>query len=203
MNNIDRMFTLDPALFADAYLNYLPRVLSRIDRSEVGQFIATLLAARERGAAVFFIGNGGSASTATHFANDLSVGTNDYVRPFRAIALTDNVAVMTAIGNDFGYEDIFSRQLRVLGRPGDVLVAISASGNSRNLLKAFDAARELGIRTVALTSFDGGKMRALADEGVHVPTEIGEYGPAEDAHLILDHLIGAYLTRAIRATQVP
>ncbi|MBF0127954.1 MAG: sugar isomerase, partial [Magnetococcales bacterium] len=74
---------------------------------------------------------------------------------------------------------------------------ISASGNSPNLLAAFTKARSMGIRTVALTAFDGGKMRAMADEGIHVPTETGEYGPAEDAHLILDHLVGAYLTRLV------
>lgn len=198
MNNVDRIFTRDPVEFADAYLRYLTTVLQGIDTKEIGRFIETLLDARERGAMIFFIGNGGSAATASHFANDLAIGTNDYEKPFRVCALTDNVAVMTAIGNDFGYEDIFSRQLRVLGKRGDVLVAISASGNSPNLLKAFEAARSAGIRTVALTAFDGGKMRQMADEGVHVPTALKEYGPAEDAHMVLDHLVGAYLTRVIR-----
>ena len=107
---------------------------------------------------------------------------------------------MTAIGNDFGYEDIFSRQLRVLGKSGDVVVAISASGNSPNLLKAFDAAKAMGIKTVALTAFDGGKMKSIADEGVHVATGMKEYGPAEDAHMILDHLVAAYLSRVIKPT---
>lgn len=199
MNNIDKIFTKDPVAFAGAYLQYLTTVLQGIDTKEIGRFIETLLDARERGATVFFIGNGGSAATASHFANDLGIGTNDYVKPFRVCALTDNVAVMTAIGNDFGYEDIFSRQLHVLGRKGDVVVAISASGNSPNLLKAFKAAKELGIKTVALTAFDGGKMRTMADEGVHVPTAPKEYGPAEDAHMVLDHLVGAYLMRVIRA----
>jgi D-sedoheptulose 7-phosphate isomerase len=200
VNNIDRMFTRDPVAFADAYLNYVQVVLKRIETKEVGRFIETLLDARARGATVFFIGNGGSAATASHFANDLCIGTNDYERPFRALALTDNVAVMTAISNDFGYEDIFSRQLRALGKRGDVLVAISASGNSPNLLKAFECARDCGIKSIALTAFDGGKMKAVADEGVHVPTDPKEYGPAEDAHMVLDHLVGAYLSRIIRAT---
>jgi D-sedoheptulose 7-phosphate isomerase len=194
------MFTRDPVAFAGAYLTYVHRVLQGIDATEIGCFIETLLEARERGATVFFIGNGGSASTASHFANDLCIGTNEYARPFRVIALTDNVAVMTAISNDFGYEDVFSRQLRALGRKGDVLVAISASGNSPNLLKAFECARECGIKTIALTAFDGGKMKAVADQGVHVPTGPKEYGPAEDAHMVLDHLVSAYLTRIIRAT---
>lgn len=198
MNNIDRFFTPDPSAFAGAYLDYLQSVLKRVDTAEIGRFIETLLDARARGATIFFIGNGGSAATASHFANDLSVGTNDYDRPFRAISLTDNVPIITAIGNDFGYEEIFARQLRILSRKGDVLVGISASGNSPNLIKAFDYALSVGIRTVAITAFDGGKMKSLADEGIHVPTGPKEYGPAEDAHMVLDHLVGAYLMRHVR-----
>ncbi len=171
MNNIDGFFTPDAARFAASYFEYLSKVLSGIDTRQIGQFIATLLDARERGATVYFIGNGGSAATASHFANDLAIGVNDYEKPFRVVSLTDNVAVMSAIGNDFGYDEIFVRQLRVLARAGDVLVAISASGNSPNLLKAFEFAKAAGVTTVALTSVDGGKMKGLADLGVHVPTE--------------------------------
>ncbi len=101
------------------------------------------------------------------------------------------------MGNDFGFEEIFVRQLRVLGRAGDVVVAISASGNSPNLLRTFDYAKTVGIKTVAITAVDGGKMKQIADEGVHVPTAPKEYGPAEDAHMVLDHLVGAYLMRFI------
>jgi D-sedoheptulose 7-phosphate isomerase len=199
MNNLDQFYTQDPVAFAAAYLDYVQQVLRGIDTREVGRFIATLLDARQRGATIFFIGNGGSAATASHFANDLAVGTQAYALPFRALSLTDNVAVMSAIGNDFGYDDIFSRQVQVLGKPGDVLVAISASGNSPNLLKAFEVARAAGIKTVALTAFDGGRMKTAADEGIHVPTAAMEYGPAEDAHMVLDHLVGAYLMRLVRS----
>lgn len=193
MNNIDRMFNSDPAEFASSYLSYLQSVLQKIDTAEISRFIKLLLEARERGSTVFFIGNGGSAATASHFANDLAIGTNDYERPFRVVSLTDNVAVLTAIANDFGYEEIFSRQLRVLGRSGDVVVAISASGNSPNLLKAFEQAHSGGMITVAITAFDGGALRRLGQLGIHVPTDPKEYGPAEDAHMILDHLVAAYL----------
>ena len=199
MNNIDRFFTPDPVVFAEAYIKYLQSVLQRVDPAEIGRFIETLLDARRRCVTVVIIGNGGSAATASHFANDLSIGTNDYDQPFRAISLTDNVPTITALGNDFGYEEIFVRQLRALGRRGDVLVGISASGNSPNLIRAFDYALSAGIKTVAITAFDGGKMKAMADEGIHVPTEPKEYGPAEDAHMVLDHLVGAYLTRYVRA----
>jgi D-sedoheptulose 7-phosphate isomerase len=197
-NNLDLIFTPDAIDFARAYLTYLQSVLQRIDTTEVGRFIETLLKARERGSTVFFIGNGGSAATASHFANDLAIGTNAYDKPFRALSLTDNVPLITAIGNDFGYDEIFVRQLRVLGKRGDVLVGISASGNSPNLLKAFDYANTAGIATVAITAFDGGKMKGLASQGIHVATGPKEYGPAEDAHMVLDHLIGAYLMRYIK-----
>lgn len=199
MTSVAGIRAVDPTGFADEYLGHLANVLARIDRAEVGRFIETVLEARERGSRIFFIGNGGSAATASHFANDVAIGSGDYERPFRAQSLTDNVAILTAIGNDFGYDEVFARQLRVLAEPDDVLVAISASGNSPNLVKAIEYAREAGLRTVALTAFDGGRIRVMADQGVHVPTDLGEYGPAEDAHMVLDHLLGAFLIRLVRS----
>ncbi len=96
----------------------------------------------------------------------------------------------------------FARQLRVLGNKEDVLVGISASGNSPNMLKAFHYAKSAGIHTVAITAFDGGEMKDIADHGIHVPTGAKEYGPAEDAHMVLDHLVGAYLLRYVRGTRL-
>lgn len=199
MSNIDRFFTEDPVAFARSYVAYLTDVLRSIDPHAIGAFVATLLDARNRGATVFFIGNGGSAATASHFANDLSIGTYAFDKPFRVLSLTDNVPILTAIGNDFGYHEIFVRQLRVLAQRGDVVVAISASGNSPNLLVALEWAKTAGIKTVAITAFDGGKMKLMADEGIHVPTAPKEYGPAEDAHMMLDHLVGSYLMRLVKA----
>lgn len=198
MNNIDCFFTRDPVVFARLYLEYVGEVLKGVDAQDIGRFVTTLLDARERGATIFFIGNGGSAATASHFANDLAIGTHSYDKPFRVISLTDNQAIISAIGNDFGYDDVFVRQLRVLGKADDVVVAISASGNSPNLISTFEYAKAAGIRTVAITAFDGGKLKLMADEGVHVPTALKEYGPAEDAHMVLDHLVGAYLMRLVR-----
>ena len=197
-NNIDRFYSPDSKVFATNYLKYLSNVLDKIDLDEIEIFTKTLLNARDKGATIFFAGNGGSAATASHFANDIAIGTNDYQKPFRVISLTDNVATLTALGNDFGYDEIFVRQLRVLGKKGDLLICISASGNSKNLINAFQYAKSVGIKTVALTAFDGGKIKSMADEGVHVPTEFKEYGPAEDAHMILDHLVSAYLMRYIK-----
>ena len=106
---------------------------------------------------------------------------------------------MTAIANDDGYDLVFVQQLQTNLAPGDVVVAISASGNSPNVVKAIDYANERGCRTVGLTGFDGGELARKASLNVHIPTSKGEYGPAEDGHMILDHLVGAYLARRVRA----
>ena len=200
-NNVDKIFseTSNCDDFADKYLEYLSEVLAKIDRSEVSKFVEVLLSARQRGAAIYFIGNGGSAATASHFANDIAIGTRSFEKPFRVISLCDNQAVITAIGNDNGYENIFYEQLDVLLREGDVVVAISASGNSPNVIKGLECAKGKGATTVGLTAFDGGKLREMADHSVHIPTLKGEYGPAEDGHMIIDHMVGNYLMRAVSA----
>jgi len=198
MNNIDRFFTEDIKKFSKSYFSYLKEIFDKVDLTEIKVFIEILLTARENGATIFFMGNGGSAATASHFANDLAFGTNDYEKPFKVMSITDNVPVITALGNDYGYDEIFVRQLKIYGKKGDVLVGISASGNSQNLISAFDYASIYGIRTVALTAFDGGRMREIADQGVHIQTDKKEYGPAEDLHMILDHLVGSYLMRLVK-----
>ena len=114
------------------------------------------------------------------------------------MSITDNVAVLTALGNDYGFDEIFIRQLKIYGKKGDVLVGISASGNSKNLINAFEYASTAEIKTVALTAFDGGRMKKIADYGVHIPTNKYEYGPAEDLHMILDHMIANYLLRFVK-----
>ncbi|HID69074.1 MAG TPA: SIS domain-containing protein [Desulfobacterales bacterium] len=198
MNNLDRLFTQDICAFSTAYIDYLKKILDDIESSEIARFVEILLDARANKKTVYFIGNGGSASTASHFANDLSFGCNEYEQPFQVVSLTDNVSILTALGNDYGYEEIFVRQLMIQSKPGDILVGISASGNSDNIINAFKYAAENDIQTVALTAFDGGEMKKIADVGIHVPTDFKEYGPAEDAHMILDHLVTAYLMRIIR-----
>ena len=198
MNKIDSFFTENIKHFSRSYFEYLKEIFDKIDLSEIEAFIETILSARERGATIFFIGNGGSAATASHFANDLAFGTNDYKKPFKVMSIVDNVPVITALGNDYGYDDIFIRQLKVYASKGDILVGISASGNSQNVISTFEYASSAGIRTVSLTAFSGGKIREMADQGVHIPTNNKEYGQAEDLHMILDHLIGNYLMRLIK-----
>ena len=200
MNNIDQIYSESLSIkdYSKSYIDYLSSVLSNISLTDIEKFVEVLLEARERESSIFFIGNGGSAATASHFANDIAIGTRTYKKPFRAISLCDNQAVITAIANDDGYEKIFSQQLQVLLKKQDVVVAISASGNSPNLLDAIDTAKKMNTITVGISAFDGGKMKEMVDVSLHVPTEKGEYGPAEDAHMVLDHLVSNYLMRLVR-----
>ena len=199
MNKIDGFFTENIEQFSQSYFSYLKEIIDKVDLSEIKIFVELLLSARKSGATIFFIGNGGSAATASHFANDLAFGTHEHEKPFKAISITDNVSVLTALGNDYGYGEIFVRQLKVYAEKGDVVVGISASGNSKNLINAFNYAKSSGIKTMALTAFDGGQMKVIADNCIHIPTEDKEYGPAEDVHMILDHLISSYLMRILRS----
>ena len=178
--------------FSDEYLEYLTSLIAQLDRSAISQFADLLLESRENKTTTFFLGNGGSASTATHFVNDVSLGSRQFEKPFRAISLCDNQAVITAIANDDGYENIFLQQLQTLATAGDTIVCISASGNSKNLIKAIEYARENNIYVVGLTAFDGGYLKENCDLNIHVPTKIGEYGPAEDLHMVICGLVGSY-----------
>ena len=178
--------------FSHKYLEYLSSLIADLDRKPIAQFADLLLDSRDSGSTTFFLGNGGSASTATHFVNDVSLGSRQFDKPFRAISLCDNQAVITAIANDDGYENIFLQQLQTLAKPGDTIVCISASGNSKNLIKAIEYAKKHDIYIVGLTAFDGGYLKENCDLNIHVPTKVGEYGPAEDLHMVVCGLIGSY-----------
>ncbi len=160
-----------------------------VDLEAVEAVVTALLAARSAGSIVFLAGNGGSAATASHMAVDLMLGSMLSNPPLKVIALTDNQAIITATGNDVGYDVIFSRQLEKLGSAGDVLVTISASGNSPNIIAAVEMAKSKGITTVGFTGFDGGQLKSLVDLAVHVPTRKGAYGAVEDIHLAVNHMI--------------
>lgn len=190
----------DIGQYSKNYFRYLAEILDGIDVAEIDAVAKAMIEAREQRRMIFIIGNGGSTSTASHMANDLAIGSRLSERPFRTMSLCDNNSILTAIGNDFGYDEIFTRQLAYQAQPGDLLLAISASGNSPNLVHAFDWAKQHGLITIALTSFvSGGKLREMADLGVHVPTDPAEYGPAEDAHLILNHVFVSYMTTHLNA----
>ena len=195
MNTLEKYFqtSTSSSEYVRNYLSYLSELVLKLDRDEIVKVINLLLDARQSGKMIFFIGNGGSAATASHFANDLAIGTRSNSNPFRVMSLTDNNAVITAIANDYGYENVFVKQLEALYSEGDLLVAISASGDSPNLLKAVNFVKKRDGLTIGLTGFDGGKLKKIVDYVIHVPTDKGEYGPVEDIHMIFDHIIGTYL----------
>ena len=182
--------------YFESYIAALTAALGGLDWRGADRVIDILLEARDNDRQIFLIGNGGSASAASHFACDLSKGTADDRDPgfrrFRALSLTDNVAIITAIGNDLSYEDVFVEQLKTFLNPGDVVIAITASGNSPNVLRALEYAGSRGAVRIGLLGFGGGRARDLVDAAIVVPSR--NYGIAEDFHLILDHI----LTQALR-----
>jgi D-sedoheptulose 7-phosphate isomerase len=180
------------------YISQLHKTLDELPESQIIEVIDILHEARLSQRQIFIMGNGGSASTASHFVCDLSKNTRKSHLPnYRVIGLTDNMAVLSALANDEGYENVFSQQLVSFVRPGDVVIAISASGNSPNVLKATELANQMGARTVGMTGFDGGKLAKLVEIDVHVPSKIIEH--VEDIHLMLEHLI----TKALRDLDSP
>lgn len=184
----------ESAAFLRRYFDRIATLAREVDPSEVAALAQAMLSTIQSSGQVFFIGNGGSASTATHYVNDLVMATARYGKKLRAVSLSDNISLITGIGNDYGYDEVFAYQLRAFGQPGDLVVAISASGNSPNLVAAFKYASSAGIKTAAVLGFDGGILKQLAVNVVHVSTEVGEYGPVEDLHLAINHAIAAWLS---------
>ncbi len=165
-------------------------------RNNTSRVIDIIIDARKDGRTIFMMGNGGSASTSSHFACDLTKLTACPDKPrIKAISLNDCIPTMLAVANDNGYENIFSEQLKALMTPGDVVIGISGSGNSPNVLKGVEYANSMGGTTIGMTGFDGGKLMVLAKENIYVPTNSMQY--AEDAHLFLTHIIAAYIRDCI------
>ncbi len=179
-----------------AYLQVVQHVLARMDTRVIAWNVALLFDAWKAEQRVFLCGNGGSASTASHMANDLSKATIvPGRRRMKVLALTDNVSLITAWANDSSYEDVFSEQLENLMESGDLLLAISAGGNSPNVLRAVARAGRLGGITIGWTGQDGGRLKEMVDLAVCVPTD--DVGMIESCHLVLDHLVTMELRRRI------
>jgi D-sedoheptulose 7-phosphate isomerase len=180
--------------FVRDYTAQLQGLVERLPYADIDRVLAEIVGAGERGSTVFLLGNGGSAATASHFACDLAKGTQQPgVRPFRVLALTDNVPLITAWGNDTSYDRIFAEQLRPLVQPHDVVVGISGSGNSPNVLEAMRVARQAGAITIGWTGFQGGQLKDLVDVCVIVPSNSMEQ--IEDVHLIMEHALCTTLRR--------
>ena len=171
-----------------SYVIELKATLDRLPWDKIEEAIGVLHYARTTDKQVFILGNGGSAATASHFACDLGKRTILSNRPrFRAIALTDNMPIFSAYANDYGYEHVFAEQLANLINPGDIVIGISGSGNSANVLNAIRLAKSTQAVTIGFTGFDGGKLKDLVDICILVPSYCMEQ--VEDIHLMLEHLI--------------
>ena len=180
------------------YISHLQGVLERLSLADVRQSIELVMETYQADRQIFVIGNGGSASTASHIANDLSKGASiPGVRRFRVISLTDNVATMTAWSNDVSYDDVFVEQLKNLINPGDLVIGISASGNSENIIRAIRHAKVVGCKTIGWIGFGGGTLKQIADVSVVVDSH--DYGPVEDVHLILNHIHHAWIRKELAA----
>ncbi len=177
--------------FHDDIKNYLKiekAILDSLNIDDIDNFINILIDTTEKGGIIYICGNGGSASTASHFMNDFNKGVgsiNGY--PFKFMCLSDNVATITAIANDDSYHEIYRHQLKHRLAPNDIVIGISGSGNSQNVLNAITYANACGNTTIGLVGYDGGALKALCDYYIHVPIENMQI--VEDIHLILDHLV--------------
>jgi D-sedoheptulose 7-phosphate isomerase len=195
------MHVLERSAIATVLENHIEEVrtvLAQIPIAAVERVVEIIVAAHQQNQHVYILGNGGSASTASHFACDLSKATIVDGQPrLRVTSLTDNVALLTAWANDTSYENVFAEPLANLVNPGDVVIAISASGNSPNVLAAVRSARARGAVTVGLVGFSGGLLQDSVDAAVHVPSH--HYGVVEDCHLVLEHGITESTRQALIA----
>jgi len=203
MNNVEKLCNDSGSAseFAKGYISYLKKVLDSIAPESIDKLVAEFEEARAGGSTIFIAGNGGSATTATSMGNDIGfdiIRKSGTDKPFRVLALTDNTSVITAIANDVGYENIFLNQLKIHYRSGDKLLAISASGNSPNVVIAAKWVKEQGGRVMSFVGFTGGELKELSDVVLHVKSEAGEYGPVEDAHLILNHILAHWFQFKLR-----
>ena len=178
--------------FAD-YINRLKNILDNVNLKDIELIVEVLEKTVKTKSKVYVIGNGGSSATASHMANDLGIGLHrrDIIN-INIVSLGDNSSVTSAIANDIGFKNIFYMQLKGILKPEDVIIAISCSGNSPNIVKVLDYAKEIGSTVVGVTGFDGGKLKEACDINFHVDAPKGEYGLVEDMHMILDHMIYSY-----------
>lgn len=179
--------------FLHSYTKRLAHMLTTLDLASVTQAIDAIEKTQHTKGKIYILGNGGSAATASHMANDLSVGLKlREIRDFDVESLSDNSSICTAIANDIGYDNIFYAQIKNKLTCKDVVIAISCSGNSKNILKAVEYAKTINATVVGLTGFDGGKLKELSDICFHIASDKGEYGIVEDLHMIFDHMIYSY-----------
>lgn len=192
---LTKAFKNIPGTLFVAYKDRLRKMLAELDLEAVHKIGEVLAVAANQEKQIFLLGNGGNAATCSHFANDLSPNclvTGEHKA--RVICLSDNVAQMSAIANDSGFEFVFSAQLRSKMRPGDVVLGMSVSGDSPNVCNALEWANQNDAETIGWAGMNGGRLMRLAKWALHIPCLPDEYGPAEDMFLILSHMISNYVT---------
>lgn len=178
----------DLASWSQKYVEQQKAALDSIDLVAVGRLVERLKRAVAEDRQIFVFGNGGSAANASHFATDLGKGSSDKIgKRFRVLSINDNVSWLTALGNDYAYEDVFVRQLENYARPGDFVLVLSVSGNSPNVVKAVEWAKQHGVFTAALVGGKRGRLAELADEPIVIDST--HYGRAEDAHMAICHML--------------
>jgi len=190
---------METKAFIEKYIRELKRCLDDLDSKRIEQAISILLLAYKKGRKVFILGNGGSASNASHMASDLGKGTlrrvyDETELRFKVYSLTDNTALLTSFANDLSFDDIFVQQLRNLVEKGDVVIALSGSGNSKNVIKAIEYAKKRGASTIGFLGFNtGGKVGRLVDCAIIASST--SYGVSEDIQLVLDHIITSWIAK--------
>ena len=184
---------MDFKKFTKEYIDTLYKTLNNLNLDSLEELQKLLSSTTSR---VFIIGNGGSSATASHMANDLSVGLKRREKlSLDIVSLADNSAVNFALANDIGFENVFYMQLKDVIKEDDILIAISCSGNSSNIIKAVEYAKDKGSTIVGFSGFEGGELKKLSDIKIHVETNKGEYGIVEDIHMILNHILFSYLQK--------
>jgi D-sedoheptulose 7-phosphate isomerase len=199
---MDRKETLQ--IYFDNYKFRLNSLLNLVDVNDFEKVIATLVTAFKKGQTVYVCGNGGSAATASHLQADFSFFVR-YFTKFRpkVRALTDNVAMITAVGNDTSFHDIFVEQMKGNFEKGDVIICISASGNSENVIRAAQYAVDHGGSSIGFIGFMGGKLKEVCTLSLYTPNPKGDYGPIEDLHMIYDHIIVNFLSKDEEFLAIP
>lgn len=186
------------------YVTELQQSINQLPKDRIVKVIDLLHSARLAGRQIFIMGNGGSASTATHFVCDLAKNTRKVGWPhYKVIGLSDNMAIFSAYANDEGYENVFAQQLANLVMPEDIVIGISASGHSKNVLNAITLAKSQNATTIGFTGFDGGRLSSMVDINIHVNSNVIEH--VEDIHLVLEHMIVKALREQVyseTATQI-
>lgn len=182
------------------YINYFEKVKSTLDKLDLGileKVVEEIIACRERQNFIYIFGNGGSAANASHIAGDFIKGISfELDKRFKVICLNDNMAGTTAISNDLSYDEVFIEQLKAFVSPGDLVIGISGSGNSVNVVKAMQYASESGAKTISLTGFKGGNLKEISDITIHVP--INDMEISEDIHILIFHALKQEIIRRIK-----